>query len=677
MSLKSRLLRILLALLGVLAFVGYFAFSTFLFNPLEGRYESDIATLVPRNVDLFVAKARLSDDFKPFPRLAAAEELRGTRAWRALEETPGFAEWSRNADVEGRLAALEAELARLPGIDVLSVFGGRDLALAGRFRGADPAATDWALYGRANWMGKLAVGALSYPALLGLDAQGLSVAVEDDHVTLSGPRLARELHVTRVRDVVVLGTSLEMVQAARDLEARAGQDSFGQSAVYFDTIQNAERGPRRDEFELFLDWRAFSEAGKRSGRWPDPDAPDYGSRLAGRLFQIGALKELSGVLGFDRGLSAHLLASLSSEMVTPLQTRLYRRRGADRAEILREAAALAPGDSGIFAYLEIGLGDLLRELLAAAEPALRSNLDDVLRSTGSFTGAEALIEELDTLFGGRVALVVRENDYRTNAEKDPPNDGLPTFAVALVLWTDGSEKARARIDELQKLIVNHQQSLGLTGRRPGEPGVFYNEVKSGHTIWEFWSPFITGTGHLATAVDDRRFVLSNSWRMLEQVIATFYAPRERRADLQENPGFKALISEGLPQANLLLWMAPERLGPTVRKLAQTRARNEVLGGLELSRERTREEALVLRQEFNGLTQGQLGPDEKARLDGLVDARMEALQERLLSEGIPAKVAAYERQQDMLEFFEAALLMVAFDPKQLELRLGALTASQEP
>lgn len=677
MSFKSRLLRILLILAGVLLFVGYFAFSTFLFNPLERRYESGLATLVPRTVDVYVSKPRLAEQFDPFPRLVAAEEISRSRAWQALEATPGFAEWQRKVDVEGRLAALEAELARLPGIDALSVFGGRDLALAGRFRGADLAATDWAVYGRVNWMGKLAVGALSYPALLGLDAQGVSVAVEEDHVTLSGPKLQRPIHVTRVRDVVVLGSSLELVQAARDLDARAGQDSFGQSAVYFDTIQNAARGAKRDEVELFLDWRALAEQGKRSGRWPDPDAHDMGTRLAARLFQLGALKELSGVVGLERGVSAHLLASLSSETVTPLQSRLYRKRGVDRAEILREAASLAPSDTGLFAYLEIGVGDLLRELLAASEPALRSNLDDVLRSTGAFTGSDALIEELDALFQGGVSLVVRENDYRTDPEKDAPNDGQPAYAFALVLWTDGSQKSRERIDELQTLVVNHQRSLGLAGRNPGEGGVYTNQVKSGHSIWEFWSPFIAGTGHIATMVDDRRFVLSNSFRMLDHMVATFYAPRDRRADLTESLSFKGLTGEGLPQANLMVWYAPSQLGPTARKLAGARARNDVLGQLDLPRERVREEALALRQEFEGLTLGQLGPDEKARLDEIVDARMDELQDRLLKERVPERQAGYERMQDMLEYFESALLMVAFDPKQLEISLGALTASEEP
>jgi hypothetical protein len=676
MSFKSRLLRILLILTGVLAFVGYFAFSTFLFNPLEGGYASDLSTLVPRTVDVYVSKARLADEFDPFPRLVAADEIARTKAWQALEATPGFAQWKRESDIEGRLAALEAELARLPGVDALSVFGGRDVALAGRFRGADLAATDWAVYGRVNWMGKLAVGALSYPGLLGLETQGLSVAVEEDHVTLSGRGLQREIHVTRVRDVVVLGTSLELVAAARELDARAGQDSFGQSAIYFDTIQNAERGAQRDELELFLDWRALAEQGKRSGRWPDPDAPDMGTRLAARLFQLGALKEVSGVVGFEGGIAAHLLAGLSSETVTPLQARLYRKRGVDRARILREAASLAPSDTGLFAYIEIGVGDLLRELLAASEQALRSNLDDVLRSTGAYTGSEALIEELDALFQGGVSLIVRENDYRTDPEKDAPNDGQPAYAFALVLWTDGSQQSRDKIDRIQTLVVNHQRSLGLAGR-PGEGGVYTNQVKSGHMIWEFWSPFISGTGHIATMVDDRRFVLSNNFRMLDQIVATFYAPLERRTDLTENLGFQGLVEEGLAQANLLLWFAPARLGATARALAGARARNDVLGRLDLPRERVREEALVLRQEFDGLTLGQLGPDEKARLDEIVDGRMDELQARLLAEGIPERQAGYERVQDMLEFFESALLLVAFDPKQLEISLGALTPAQEP
>jgi hypothetical protein len=671
MSLKSRLLRILLAVTAVLGFAGYFAFSTFLFSPLEGDYESDLSTLVPRNVDFFVAKARLAEDFAPFPRLAAAPALSETPAWRTFVASPEYAALERKYGIEERLAEVERQLTQLHGIDPLKVFGGSFVSIAGRFQGKSLADADWAIYGRANWMGKLGVSALSYPALLGLEDQGLNVAVENDHVALSGPKLPREIFVTRLRDVIVAGTSLELVRAALDLDARAGQDSFGQSAQYFDHIQNAVRSPARDEFEVFLDWRKLSEQALLSGRWPPPDGPGYLQRLLARFFQIGSIKEIAGVLGLEGGLHAHLHADLTSEMVTPLQERLYRRRGRDRREILRDAAALAPDDTGIFVYLQIGVGDLLREMLAAAEPALRSNAEDLLRSTGVYTGSEPLITEIEELFRDGVALIVRENDYPVDAQKDPPNNGLPTYAVALVLWTDGSEKARTKIDELQTLVVRNQQALGLRGANPGAAGVFYNEVGSGHMIWEFWSPLITGTGHLATVVDDRRFIVSNSFRMLGDVIGTLYRRQGSRPALSEALEFKGLVNEGLLQANALLWLAPRKLGPTARKMAGFTAHNQVLGSLDQAKERVREEALVLRQDFGGRSVGQLGPDEKAKLDESVNARMDALQQKQLGEAVPALTAAFERRQAYLEYFGSMLCMLALDPKHMELSLGAL------
>ena len=57
---KSRLLRIAAILLGVLLFAGFFAFTTFFYSPFEGALEEDVAALVPRDVDFFVARADLA-----------------------------------------------------------------------------------------------------------------------------------------------------------------------------------------------------------------------------------------------------------------------------------------------------------------------------------------------------------------------------------------------------------------------------------------------------------------------------------------------------------------------------------------------------------------------------------------------------------------------------------------
>ena len=131
MSFRKRLLRIFAILLLVALFAGYFAFSTFLFSPLEGDLEADVSTLVPRDVDFFVAKAHLDKDFSPFPRPAVIDALEPTFGWHTFEESETYAQWA--ARMEGPLGQIEQIRSRLRGLDLLDIFGGRDLAVAGYF----------------------------------------------------------------------------------------------------------------------------------------------------------------------------------------------------------------------------------------------------------------------------------------------------------------------------------------------------------------------------------------------------------------------------------------------------------------------------------------------------------------------------------------------------------------
>ena len=83
-----RFLKVALISLGVVLFTGYFAFSTFLFNPLEARYAYDVSTLLPRDVDFFAAKSNLASDFDSNlePRFLARFE--STEWGQALLQSP-------------------------------------------------------------------------------------------------------------------------------------------------------------------------------------------------------------------------------------------------------------------------------------------------------------------------------------------------------------------------------------------------------------------------------------------------------------------------------------------------------------------------------------------------------------------------------------------------------------
>lgn len=668
MLIRSRLLRILLIVLLVVTAAGYFAFASFLFNPTESDYEADISSLVPRDVDFFVAKANLSADFKPFPTLAIEPQLTATKAWQTFVESPEGRELEKTYDVRAQLDNLRTQLKQLKGIDPLGAFGGRDLAIAGYFKGPDLAQADWAVYGRANWFGKLGASLLWYPTVFGLDKQGIAVAIEDDHVALSGGPLQREIYVTRVRDVVVLGTSKDLVLKARDLQARGGEDSFGQSATYNDSITRAHHNIDENEIEFALDWHKFAEKAQINGRQPDVDSQEFITRLAGRLFQLGALRSVAGVVGFDHGIGVDIDGELSSEVMTPLQKTLYRSRGRESEKLARELAHMARADSQVVAHIELDLGDFLGAVVASLDEASRQLIDDALRSTGQFGGLQDLVNELDRLFKGRVGVIVRANDYPMNAN-DPPHNNVVVPAIAVVLWCEASEKTYARIEELQTLVSYNQARFGLRGPE-GKKAVYTNRVQGGFEIWEYWSPMIDGTGHIATVRDNDRYIISNSYRMLGDVLQPAGASRGDER-LSDRPEFNQLVDEGLKESNVFVWLNPRTIAPMLRDAAKAAAEDEVRSKIDWDRERAMAEQKAVAELFPGKQRGHLSADEQAQVNAVVEPQLQSIEQRVINEQAPALRAAKERQITYAEACSGALLMVALDPKQFQLTLGTL------
>jgi len=217
MSRKSRLLRIFLVVAFVFVFAGYFAFSTFFFRPFESGLGVDVSALAPRDVDFFFARGNLRGLFDDFPSLAAADALEGNESYQSWKASPEAAEFYEQIGLENVLNELEAIKGQIPfGMTPLEIAGGRDLALAGRFDGPDLAAADWALYATLNWAGKLAVEALAYPGLTGLEDQGFQIEAEGDYVAISGGSLSRPIHITRIKDVAIIATSKAWLEAAYD-----------------------------------------------------------------------------------------------------------------------------------------------------------------------------------------------------------------------------------------------------------------------------------------------------------------------------------------------------------------------------------------------------------------------------------------------------------------------------
>lgn len=680
MIFKRRWVKILVITLSLVSFVGYFAFATFLFPPHEGAWKYNLAALIPRDVDFYLGKSGLQRDFSEFPRLAVMDRVEQTQAWQSLEFSPEFETWKRENAIDEQLAELRTQLALIPlGIEPLSIFGGKAVALAGYFEGSALEEADWAVYGRLNWAGKLGIAALSYPGLLGFENAGITATEEGGVVSLSGGQLQRPLHIARVRDVGIISTKLELAQAALDLAARSGEESLYLSADYGDNIDSVDRSPMRDEIEVIVDMRDLlpilsRSLGQSLDPWPDTRSDRFAPAFLGRIFQAPATKKVLGVIGFDEGFSIDLHGTFSSEKISDAQRSIYSRPGFSHADILREVAILAPADTAMFVYIHGPIHVLLDQVFASVEPALRSNLEDAFRQTGRYNALSEVIDDIASSLNNRLALVVRANDYALEMVEDPetgertyagpPNDGQPVFSVALITWYSDEQK----LVELRNIIGQHPSIFGLQGA-DGDTGYYRHSVANFETN-EFWAPLIPGTGVVATMNTFKHSYISNVHEMLRLLVKT--ATQAGYPRLSGRPDFRALLESTIPSANMLVWVNPAEAAPTLRSQAKYNADRNATRGIDWGRRRAEEEAKHVARLFPGRSRTSLNEAEREQLDQVVSPAMIQLRRELIATRAPQLEAEQNRVIDYFESASAILAVLQLEPRDYRLSVRVVT-----
>lgn len=671
-----RFLKLALISLGVVLFTGYFAFSTFLFNPLEGRYPYDVSTLLPRDVDFFAAKANLAADFdgELQPRFLA--RLEASEWGQALLESPQWTALQQGLLPKAQLESIRAELARLPvRVDPLAWFGGRDLAISGYATGPDLSSSRWILLGRANWKGKLAVALLEYPGLLGLEKQGLSAKVEGRRVTLSGRGLARPLHIARLDDVLMLSSESGLIDSAFGFEAKQGQDSLGQSARYHDQIQ-ARDDAEHDELEILARYATLAPKLGLPAGFPRKQSRLAAEAFLGRLFQFDLIRELAGVARFPRGLSLDLSGELVSENLDARQKTVYRGKDLESREISTELARYAPADSGLFAVLEADLPSVLGMLLDSLEPALVSNFEtEIVRPVFGYANLQPLLGDLDVAFRDRAIVIVRKNDFPQDANQPIPNDGRPTLAWAIGLWVENGTK----IEELQQKLTNNAGRLGLRGPQNPDgsygPGIYTNTVAGGLRIYEYWSPFVPGTGHVASMLDSKLFFVANHWLMLNLIASTVYDRERKFPSLAGDSAFAGLVNTALPAQTFALYAQPKAIGDDVRKLLRDNAEGQMSELLDWEVEGPRIRRQVLARTQPGKRLEELSDPERAELEMVAGPELEAFRAEFRSKNLPVLLGRFEKQWRAAEAFEGLLFSLRLEPKDFQIALRALLPAE--
>ena len=679
MSRKKRILRAGCITLLLLAFIGYFAFVTFLFSPLEGRFNADIAGLIPRDVDLYVARAELRTAFEKFPTLAVADDLAENSAVKTFLDSPEWAEFDRAQRVTETLADVESQLSQIPlNLGVLDIAGGEDLALAADFAGRSAEDSEWAVYARLSFWGKAAVSMLKHPGLLGLSKQGINAENADGVITLSGPRLAKPIHITRINDVLVVGVSRRLVQQARELENAGSENSLLLAAPYNDSILSVDRDAKQRDFEVQFDLAGMRAKWGMTEPWLDPKSQRFGPAFLARLLPLDAVRRVLGVADFHEGLDIDLSGEFSSEKMTTAQERVYRFKGFDQDEVMR-VARFVPRDSTVFVYIRGPIGTLLQMVYDSLEPAAQANFLDVIRKLNYSTISD-LIEDLDSSLIDRLAFIARPNDwgYESDMEPDPvtgelvymgpPHDGAPVFAWAVITWVSDE----AKLSDLRDGISRIGPQIGMQGLTPGSNGAMTKPIAGGLFVTEFWSMFIQGTGHIASLFYGDKLIISNRYAMIDDMVRFSTGRGVSAPKLASRGDFQLLLQDSLPTANVLAWVNPRSGSDLIREQAQSGARNRIAGSIDYVTKRVEVERDVLERAFQGRHRTKLTADDVQRLDNLVDEQLRIFTDEVVEQNIPRELASVDRAVVYLNAVKSALTLIKLSPREFDLSLRIAT-----
>ena len=546
---KKKLLKNILLTLLVLTSLVLLFIAAFLYNPFEGSL-ADFRRVVPRDVDFFVRKERLGEDFPAdrFPEPHFWSELVASDPWRSFERGPLVREL-RQQGIETSLGELQRALqeTRQQSGGQLDIFAdgiGNEVIVAGWFHPPRIEETEWCAYLRVSWRIKFLWGLLRFTAVQEkLRQNGMPCRTDGEFLVLEPPG-GKSFHVGRYRDCLMIASSKRALESAWKL-ANQGGEALGASADYRDGVelrldewQKRTGVPRANAVEIYLRPDQIDPILGVADKWPNPNAPqDMNERVLASFLNLKGWRFLTGSLIFeDKSLTLLGKIDLDRNRHTPFQTRFFQTEQENRASWLNPFLGMVPLNSCACAAMRMPAGEFLREMFRALEQPARETLNDAARKTGKYESVNALFDRLDPALLPRTGFVFRKNVPDKDIKVAIPS---PVPQIAWVFWI--REGMKAPLKELIEVLNQHAETFQLKAyllkTRAG---------KEGDVVREFANPQIEGTGEFALAVFDRFFVISNSGPLIKDMYNSLL---DQFPSVQNSPALKRFHDENeIPSA---------------------------------------------------------------------------------------------------------------------------------
>ena len=653
-----------------LGMVLYFLFVTFFFNPFEDPL-ADSAEVVPREAEYFIRWKGAGERFESFPVPKVWKEFEGSPVHAEMEAAGLLAEWDQAMGVSEIVERLGGTQATLPvGLSLESDLL-QEVALAGRGQPTLDASFDGMLMLRVSFKIKAGVSLLGYdfmrsklPEQLGIEDLG------DDTFRL--PQFApfgfQDAYLSRIRDVVLLASSKEWIDQARQLDLQGGENSLARASVFHDNVE-AYLTAGDQPIEVFMRWEPMR---RRFGTWPDPQPGESLPLALSTFFNTDLLRYVAGYWKPGARFEGRFSGEIDRSLLTPFQ-RGWAESPSLSEKTLSEFGGMVPADSFLFLGVAGNPGSLLRELSVVIPADLRQLIDESLINSGQYQGLAHLLGDISENFQNGLYLGLRRNDYPDMGEGlEVPHDDRPAPLFTLI----GRPKSEAAYQELEEFFRT-KISLMFSGAEA--PVVTSVPVGGGENAISFATMLIPGTGEIVLhrlTVGRRQYVLiSNSFKYLRHVENTAFLsdddPRAAGSKLSHLESFRHsadLLQRG---ANLFVYFDPDEAKEWSDEFAIEVAR-------QMFRDETDNLAAQWRPEEERKQRDFLFPGisslTQAQLDQLQDAVDAALIERLEPEwgrrqdGLIQKAQRSFLPAQALDWFSVSL--------ELSLRAASLLVSGE-
>ena len=606
----------------------------FIFNPLEGSLR-DVRDVVPREVDFFLRKKSLVDDFKggdgqlqlvsgEIPEPAFWEDMTDTLSWSRLEKGPLVSGLERDyrdllrSAVDGLVEVQEGTGGV---IDLARDLVGNEVVIAGYFedrtsRGAPRPLADpwWCLYARVSWRLRAAWGLMGWQMVQDqMRGQGVDIQSEGELLVINAS--GQTFYVARRLDCLMVANNRHIIeQSLRLVDGSEEEEPFGQAAKYTDGIvlprqrweQNNRFEGESNALEFSLSANTLDPFRRFAATWPDAGNQDsMNERVLASFLNLKGWNSVSGALLFqDRMLSMLGEVVLNSNLHTAFQRSFYQAEQQEREAWLDPFLRMVPDSACAAAALRMRVGDFLDAMYGALLQDERDLLNDAFRRCvfrdEALDGTRDLINRVKLAFQPRSGFVFRRNvpDLSLNQDGElaiPVTAKSPVPQVAWVFWL------RPGTAPLVKSLVEMLKKNTRVFRFVQMYHLAIPDI--GEEVTEFTNPQIPGTGEIATVVfpgsGNRQgfFVLSNSGPLIKDIVRTRFA-REGTKSVFATDDYARIEHELAPKANGFIWLRGRNLLPVLDDYREaSEAQNVLPDPVWMQQSRPAAEQVVLREQF--------------------------------------------------------------------------------